>query len=295
MSIMLLSLFSCGDNTTLPARTDSKEVVERSEVKKDKSETEAKVDTSNENIAVSNNLSLTGIMVTPPQNRATVSLSMSGIVRSTKLIAGGYVRKGEVIATLENPEFIALQQEYIESYAKTEQQEMEYKRQQALSLQEASTKRRLEESYADYISIKSRRDAAAVQLQLLGVTVSNVINDGIIPYLNVYAPITGYVADVDVNLGKYISMGEPICEIIDKSSVMLRLTAYEKDISHIVVGDRVTFTVNGVVDRSFDARVISVGQQIDKQNRSMEVYASILSPESLFRPGMYVRATIEQQ
>ena len=55
---------------------------------------------------VANVSSFNGVLMVPPQQHATVSLTMGGIVRSTSLMPGRYVQKGEVLATLDNPEFI---------------------------------------------------------------------------------------------------------------------------------------------------------------------------------------------
>lgn len=55
---------------------------------------------------VANVSSFNGVLMVPPQQHATVSLTMGGIVRTTSLMPGRYVQKGEVLATLDNPEFI---------------------------------------------------------------------------------------------------------------------------------------------------------------------------------------------
>lgn len=196
---------------------------------------------------------------------------------------------------MENPEFITLQQTYLDSHAQTEYLRMEYERQKNLSAEQAASQKKFQQSKADYLSMKSRQDAAAAQLSLLGVNPETLLRDGIQPLLEVKAPISGYVVNVAMNMGKYINPGEALCEVIDKSAPMLCLTTYEKDLADMQTGSPVQFRVNGMGTQTFNGTVISIGQKVDEVNRSLEVYASIKETNPQFRPGMYVTAHIQKQ
>lgn len=243
---------------------------------------------------VAKSASYNGVISVPPQRQATVTLTMGGSIHSTNLLPGSYVRQGEVIATLENPEFIQLQQTYLESAAQAEYLEKEYNRQKMLSEQEAASQKRFQQSKADYLSMKSRMDAAAAQLKLLQVDVRQLHDQGIEPYLQMKAPLDGYVTNMKVNLGTYLNAGEPICDIINKGETLLELTAYEKDLDYLQVGSSVEFQVNGMGSQTFEATVITIGQEVDDVNRSLQVYARVKDQNSRFRPGMYVSAKIRK-
>ena len=233
-----------------------------------------------------------GVLMIPSQHHATVTLFMDGVVKHTSLLSGAFVKKGELLAILENPAYIVLQQSYIESHAQEEFLEAEYQRQQILADDDVVSKKRLQESKADYLSMKSRREAAEAQLKLLGFDPAHILADGIIPQLELRAFIEGYVANVQVNTGTYITAGSPICEIIDKNAMLLKLTIYEKDIDKISMGDNLTFNVNGMGSQVFHAKVISLGQIVNSVSRSLEVYATVNDNNAQFRPGMYVSVTI---
>lgn len=245
--------------------------------------------------AIANPASFNGTLVIPPRNFATVSLSMDGIVKNLSLLPGTYIPKGAVLATLENPQFIELQQNYLDSHAQLEYLEAEYNRQTALSREEAASQKKYQQSKADYLSMKSRMQANAAQLRLLGIEPETLLKSGIRSYLEVTAPIGGYISNVQANLGKHLSAGEPLCDIIDKSETMVRLIAYEKDLNGMKVGSRVQFRVNGLGKQTFHATLISIGQQVDDTNRSIELYAKVLDGSSIFRPGMYVSARMEKE
>lgn len=255
--------------------------------------TEGGIDAASGATSVPNQTSFNGILVIPPQNRATVTLTMGGSIRSTSLLPGAYVKKGSVLATLENPDFIALQQSYLDSHAQNEYLRTEFERQQTLSREEASSQKRYQQSKAEYLSMRSRMDAAAAQLALLGIDTTQLLANGIVPYLEVKSPISGYAANVNMNIGRHFDVGEPLCEIVDKSNMMLRLTAYEKDLHNLKAGDSVIFRVNGIEGKTFRGAITMIGQQVNNENRSIDVYVRISEQDPQFRPGMYVTARVE--
>lgn len=109
------------------------------------------------------------------------------------------------------------------------------------------------------------------------------------------APLSGYVAGLSINLGKYVNAGEPICDVIDKGETLLCLTAYEKDLADLSIGNQVQFRVNGMGKETFHAVLISIGQEVDETSRSLEMYARVKETNPRFRPGMYVSARVEKK
>lgn len=289
--VLLIALASCKENQPTTA-TEITPVAAIEAVADTAAQPE--VDAVTSATSKPNQVSFNGQIVLPPQRQATVALTLGGVVKSTSLLAGQYIAKNTVIVTLENPAFIELQQTYLENHAQTEYLQAEYERQKYLSAEQAASQKKFQQSKADYLSTKSRRDAAAAQLLLLGVRPETLLEKGIQPLLEVKAPISGYVASVSLNAGKYINAGDALCEIIDKSVPMLCLTTYEKDIADIEVGSPVQFRVNGMGTQTFHGTVLSIGQKVDETNRSLEVYASVKEGHPQFRPGMYVTAHIQK-
>lgn len=289
-------LCACSSAPTAPASTAPAEAAATDSIAAAPAEEPApEVDAASGATSVPNEPTFNGILVLPPQSRATVTLTMGGSIRSTSLLPGAYVKQGTVLATLENPEFIALQQSYLDSHAQYEFLRTEFLRQQTLAREEASSQKRFQQSKAEYLSMRSRMDAAAAQLALLGVDTTRLLAGGIIPYLDIKAPISGYAADVKMNIGRHFDVGEPLCEIVNKSDMMLRLTAYEKDLANLRAGDRVEFRVNGIEGETFHGVITMVGQQVNNENRSIDVYVRIEGQNPQFRPGMYAMARIARK
>lgn len=289
-------LCACSSAPTAPTSTAASEAAATDSIAAAPAEEPAsEVDAASGATSVPNEPTFNGILVLPPQSRATVTLTMGGSIRSTTLLPGAYVKQGTVLATLENPEFIALQQSYLDSHAQYEFLRTEFLRQQTLAREEASSQKRFQQSKAEYLSMRSRMDAAAAQLALLGVDTTRLLAGGIIPYLDIKAPISGYAADVKMNIGRHFDVGEPLCEIVNKSDMMLRLTAYEKDLANLRAGDRVEFRVNGIEGETFHGVITMVGQQVNNENRSIDVYVRIEGQNPQFRPGMYAMARIARK
>lgn len=288
--LILLVLTACGENKEVQPAEEATTVAVAENVTDS-----IQVDAITSATSKPNQVSFNGTMVIPPQRMATVSLTMGGVIKGTSLLPGEPVRQGSVLATLENPDFITLQQTYLDSHAQTEFLEAEYLRQQALSAEQAASQKKLQQSKADYLSMKSRVEAAAAQLKLLGVEPEVLLKEGIQPFLQIKAPISGYVADVKMNVGKYMNVGDALCEIVDKSRTLLRLTTYEKDLADMKVRNPVQFRVNGMGKTVFKATLISIGQKVDEDTRSVEVYARVDTVDNQFRPGMYVTARIMKE
>ena len=242
---------------------------------------------------VANSPTFNGVIMVSPQQNATVSLTMGGKVHSLKVMPGQAVARGQVIASIDNPEYIDLQQTYLDASAQTEYLEKEYKRQSDLSANDASSQKKMQQSKAEYLSMHSRLSAAASRLKTLGVNPASVKLNGIQPYLLVKAPINGFVTNLNVNLGKYLDAGEPICDVINKSQPLIQLTVYERELNLMRVGRPVEFRVNGMGKKTFNAQIVSIDQSVDAKDYSIKVYAKVMASNSDFRPGMYIRAKLK--
>ncbi len=290
---VLLTAVSCsrnaGENTAEPAA-----ILTEAETDSTETETETEIDGVSSATAVANPPSFNGTIVLSPDRHVTVTSPIGGILHSIDLFPGKYVTKGSVIATLENLDFIEMQQVYLETAAQTDFLQKEYERQKKLSMEEAASQKRFQQSEADYLAMKSKMEASEARLAILGIDPQSIKDSGIRQYLDIKAPINGYVTNIDLNMGQHFDAGERVCDIIDKSAPMLQLRAYEKDLPALKTGDRFDFYVNGMGDKPFKATLVSIDQMVNEANRSISLYLTIDNPSEQFRPGMYVSATKAQ-
>jgi cobalt-zinc-cadmium efflux system membrane fusion protein len=83
--------------------------------------------------SISGVISANGFLDVPPQSKVSISAPMAGFVKSTQLLPGSKVSKGQVVAVMENQDYIQLQQEYLENYGQLEFLNSEYERQKELA------------------------------------------------------------------------------------------------------------------------------------------------------------------
>src|SRR6266850_3550095 len=91
-----------------------------------------------------------GMLDVPPQNLVTVSAPLGGFVKTTDLLQGMKVQKGQVIVTLEHPDYIQVQQDYLDLSSQLEFLQLEYQRQEALAKESVNAAKALQLARSNY-------------------------------------------------------------------------------------------------------------------------------------------------
>ena len=236
-----------------------------------------------------------GFMELPPENMATISLPISGRIVKVFVTIGDKVKKGQTLAEVEHPEFIQLQKEYLESKSNYTASKSEYERISDLANDNISSTKQLQESRNKYETAKANFEASKASLSLIQVNPETIDQKGVQSRFAIKSPIEGSVTSTSLNLGKSVSPGESLFDIINKSHMHVNLQIFENDLPHIALGDRVEFNLISHPDQKFDAEIQYIGEKVDPDNRSVEVIAHILKPQEVFKEGMYVNGTIHTQ
>jgi cobalt-zinc-cadmium efflux system membrane fusion protein len=241
---------------------------------------------------MSNTLAVNGVLDVPPQNMVSVSAIMGGFVTSTQLLQGLRVKKGQVIATIQNLDFIRIQSAYLENKSKLIFMEKEYERQVILAGENVSTSKVLQEVTADYTSLQAKVGALEEELKLLHIDPLTLTKSNIRSTVNIYAPIDGSVTAVNVNIGKYVQPQDVICEIVDTEHLHAELTVFEKDISKIKKGQKIRFVLVNESNVERTASVYLINHQI-APDRTIRVHAHLDKEDPNLIPNMYLKAFIE--
>jgi len=236
---------------------------------------------------------VTGMIDVPPQNKAVVSSFIGGYVKNTYLLVGDEVKKGQAIVTLENMEFVEIQQQYLDAYQQLAFLKSEYKRQKTLFDEQITSKKKYLQAESSYKRELAKYNALSKKLRMLHINPSNVKSGNITSVITIYAPISGRVTKINVQKGTFVAASDPILEIINTAHVHLELVAFEKDIVKIKKGQPIVFKLPEVSDKNYKAEVHLVGVTIDKANRTVEIHGHP-EDESIknLAVGMFVEATI---
>ncbi len=244
-----------------------------------------------DSLSLSGKLKINGIVTVSAQNLATVCMPLGGFVKSSKLMPGNAVSKGQSLAILENQEYVDIQQEYLEAKIKLEYSEIEYNRHNELYKDEVYSQKNVQEVTAEYKNQKARVNALAQKLKLIGIDPSNLTEDNISSSIVLSSPITGYVQTVNVNIGKFVTPSDVLFEIVNSDKLLLELTLYEKDASKVEVGQKISFFINNETE-VHEAIIYQTGKSLSA-DKTLKVYADVSGACENVLPGMYVNAIVE--
>lgn len=241
-----------------------------------------------------NNIKVTGRLELFPQDKANISPFMGGNVRSIKVIEGDKVRKGEVLAYLEHPDIISMQQEYQEKNDELVFLKQDFERKKILFDKGVSSGKEFQMAQSKFRSTTSSVNGLRSKLRLLGINASKVEQGEIYSAIPITTPISGYVDEVMVSLGDYVAPQSKMFAVSDNSKIHLDLKVYEKDIPKVKEGQKIIFTVASKPDELLTAEVHSLGKTFETDPKALHVHADMDNKNGDLLPGMYVEGRIVQ-
>jgi membrane fusion protein, heavy metal efflux system len=240
---------------------------------------------------ISGAIKANGKLDVPPQQLVSISVPLGGFLKNTELLQGTRVKKGQVIATIENLDFIQLQQDYLEATNQLEFAKTDYERQQELAKENVNAQKTLQQAKTAFTSWQVKRKALEEKLKMININLQSLAEGNITNTINLYAPINGYVTQVNVNIGKFVNPTDILFEIVDTEHLHAELTVFEKDILKIKIGQKVRFTLaNEAKERT--ATIYLIGREINS-DRTIRIHCHIDKEDEQLLPGMYLTALVE--
>lgn len=181
---------------------------------------------------------------------------------------GEMVTKGQRLATVYSPELITAQQELIE----------------AVKLRDFNP---------------NLLEAARNKLRFLKIgqsVIDEIEQRGTIQEtFTLFAEESGIVTNRRVAVGDHVNRGEPLFEVVNLSRVWVIFDAYEEDLAHIKVGDRVTFTTPALPDKTFETPITFINPVIDPNTRTASLRAEVNNRKGVLKPEMFVTGTLQNK
>ncbi len=235
---------------------------------------------------LSNTIKVSGMLTVPNQNKAFVTPSYSGIVRSLYVQPGSYVSKGKVIATISNPDLIVMQQQLQQVNGQIRMAEVELTRAQQLYKGNAAPLKKFQQAQTDLATLRSQRSGLQKQLGSIGAA------QGYSSSLAVRAPISGTVSKVIAQIGSNVDMASPIAEIVSNAALHLDIYVYEKDLGKVQPGQTIHFTLTNSPGKEYDAKITSIGTAFEGESKTVPVHAQVVGDRTGLIDGMNVTAVI---
>ncbi len=291
--LSLLAVVSCSQT----AEEQTEEIEHHEEEENTVEFTEAQFKTAGielghvENKQISGTIKVNGQLDVPPQQMVSVSVAMGGFLKNTPLLQGTRVKKGQLIATIENLDFVQLQQDYLEAKNQLEFAEKDYQRQEELAKENVAAQKVLQQAKTTLVSWQSKVTGLTEKLRVLNIPMERLSKGEVSSQINLYSPIDGYVTEVNVNIGKFVSPTDILFEIVDTEHLHAELTVFEKDIPRLKIGQKVRFTLaNESKERK--ATVYLLGREISA-DRTIRIHCHIDKEDRNLLPGMYLKAVVE--
>ncbi|WP_343672053.1 efflux RND transporter periplasmic adaptor subunit [Chitinophaga sp.] len=233
-----------------------------------------------------------GMLTVPNQNKALVTALTSGIVKSLTVLPGDYVKQGEVIATLVNPELTKIQQELQMTVAQLNLAKIEQQRQQELVAGNAAPLKNLQRVETELATLTATRNALQQQLATLGISPIAVAGGKISTTIPITAPISGTISNVTAEIGANVDAATPVAQIVNNSELHLDLFVYEKDLPKLKPQQAITFTLTNNPGKTYEAAIFSIGTAFENDTKTIPVHAVVNGDKAGLIEGMNVTAVV---
>lgn len=241
--------------------------------------------------SISTTLKLNGKIDVPPQNMVSVSIPLGGFLKSSKLLPGMRIKKGDVLAVMEDQQYIQLQQDYLTAKSKLIYFEKEYTRQKELNQSKASSDKFFQQTEMDFKTQKIAVSALAEKLRLIHINPEQLSEDNLSRNVNVYSSIDGFVSKVNVNIGKYVNASDVLFELINPEDIHLNLKVFERDLAQLSIGQKLSAYNNTQPEKKYACEIILISQDL-ATDRSAEVHCHFDNYDKALLPGMYMNADV---
>lgn len=233
-----------------------------------------------------------GMLRVPNNNKANATSLYGGVIKTLNVQIGDYVRKGQVIASITNPQFIQLQEEYLTVDNRIMLAEQEAQRQKTLNQGNAGSRKNLENATTELNTLRTRKASLHQQLSLMGINPNSVSNGNLKSVLVVASPLSGTVSNVFAKIGSYVDVSSPVIEVVDNSSLHLDLQVFEKDLPQVKVGQTIHFTLTNNATTEYDATVFSIGSSFENDSKTIAVHCKVNGNKQGLIDGMNITGIV---
>lgn len=238
-------------------------------------------------------VSATGTLGLPPNALTSVSAKASGFIKnSNKYVEGSYIKKGVIMAYLENPDFIQHQQEYLEIMAELVYDQQELTRQKKLVASNAGIEKNVQKLQSTINRKTATLKGIEKQLAYLGINVNDLTTNNIVQHIPIYAPMTGYITAIKMHNGMYVTPEMELMEVVNPNYVHLELDVFEKDIANVKVGQRISYTVPALGNKAYNGKITIMSKEFNVENKTIRIYGNLDKNRPKFIKDFFVDAKI---
>ncbi|MBN4084887.1 efflux RND transporter periplasmic adaptor subunit [Flavobacteriaceae bacterium AH-315-B10] len=233
-----------------------------------------------------------GSLEVAPHDKADVSSIIGGIIKNIYVIEGDEVKKGKILARVEHPDIVQMQQDYINNLNSLQFLEKEYERRKILYEEKVGSGKEFQRITAEYRNSKTNLNAQKMKLKMLGLNVSAIESGNLSSSINIVSPLNGKVSLVETNIGAYAAPLSKLFEIVNSDELHADVMVFEKDISKVKIGQTIKFTTSGISGQEFSGKIHAISPVFEEFPKAIHVHAEIKNKNKILIPGMYIQGHI---
>lgn len=203
----------------------------------------------------------------------TVSADLSGTVDRIAFDSGKAVRQGDVLVELDT------RQERAQLAAAEAQRDLartNFDRMQGL--------------LKDHVISRAEYDSATAEDKQTEARVGEI--RAAIQRKRITAPFSGILGIRQVNLGQYLSSGDPIVQLQSLNPIYVNFDVPQQATSQMRIGRMVRITTDHLPGVEFNGRITALDSVVNAETRNIQVQATLANPEGRLRPGMFVQTEV---
>jgi len=203
----------------------------------------------------------------------TVSADLPGVVDRIAFDSGKTVEKGEVLVQLDTRQE---QAQLAGAESALELARLNHERMQGLVKQDAVSR-------AEYDTAAATYKQAEARIGEIRATIERK---------TIRAPFSGVLGIRQVNLGQYLTGGDPVVPLQSLNPIYVNFAVPQQDTADMQIGRTVHIAVGELGNGAFTGRVSAVDSVVDQTTRNVQVQATLANPGAKLHPGMFVQAQV---
>lgn len=222
-----------------------------------------------------------------PFEEVIVSAEIEGIVRAVKVTEGSVVRKGTLLASIDDKEFrfealradAALKQ----AQANLANTKIEFSRKEALYKEELVTKQQFDDVSTRLIVAEAEVERSKAALAIAREKLSKT---------TIVAPLSSSVKEKKVSAGDFVKNGTAMLVLIQPDPLKVKFSVPEREVGKLARGQDVTVRVDAFGHRDFSGRLNTIYPASEEKTRSLFVEALIPNTDGALKPGLFARVLL---
>ena len=236
----------------------------------------------------------TGMIDVPPENKASVSAYFGGYVTQISLLPGQEIKKGQLLFTLENPDYLKMQEDYLVAKGQLAYLKSDYLRQKSLASENVTSQKNFMKAESEFKVTSAKYESLRRNLQMMNINPDKISENNMQSTITVSAPISGFVSGVRAEKGMFLNPSDVAVTITNNEHLHIELQVFENDFPKIKIGQPIRFRLQNDPMVHYEAAVHLISRSIDNESRTATIHGHLKKEEqkNRFAPGMYVEAEI---